>query len=107
MGSDSFLQRRRRRVQCQFPWNVAIDETLMKEPLFLSYSFGEAGKKQLAQDGHLLFPQLLTPAAREQLIASLGRNLEIPATEQHLLCVMPQSTTRIWLRLSLIRKCWN
>ena len=56
----------------------------MKEPLFLSYSFGEAEKKQLDNDGHLLFPQILTPSARRQLIASLGRSLEIPATEEHL-----------------------
>jgi hypothetical protein len=56
----------------------------MREPLFLSYSFGEAEKKQLDNDGHLLFPQLLTPAARQQLIASLGRNLELPATDDYL-----------------------
>jgi hypothetical protein len=55
----------------------------MKEPLFLSYSFGEAEKKQLDNDGHLLLPQILTPPARGQLIASLGRNLDIPATEEH------------------------
>jgi hypothetical protein len=56
----------------------------MKEPLFLPYSFAEAEKKQLDHDGHLLFPQILTPSARRQLIASLQRNLEIPATEEHL-----------------------
>jgi hypothetical protein len=56
----------------------------MREPLFLSYSFGEAEKEQLANDGHLLFPQLLTPSTREQLIASLGQNLEMPASEDYL-----------------------
>lgn len=56
----------------------------MREPLLLSCSFGEAEKKQLDNDGHFLFPQILTPSARRQLIASLGRNLEIPATEEHL-----------------------
>src|SRR4028118_2386278 len=56
----------------------------MREPLFLSYLFGETEKKQLDNDGHLLFPHLLTPSARQRLIASLGRNLEIPATEEHL-----------------------
>src|SRR4028119_1195428 len=63
---------------------VRRDETLMKEPLFLPYSFAEVEKKQLDHDGHFLFPQILTPSARRQLIASLGRNLEIPATEEHL-----------------------
>lgn len=56
----------------------------MREPLLLSCSFGEAEKKQLDNDGHFLFPQILTPSARRQLIASLSRNLEIPATEEHL-----------------------
>jgi hypothetical protein len=56
----------------------------MREPLFLSYSFGEAEKKRLDNDGHILFPQLLTPAARERLIASLGRNLEMPASKEYL-----------------------
>jgi hypothetical protein len=56
----------------------------MREPLFLPYSFAEAEKKQLDHDGHLLFPQILTPSARPRLIASLQRNLEIPATEEHL-----------------------
>jgi hypothetical protein len=56
----------------------------MREPLFSSYSFGEAEKKHLDSDGHLLFPRLLTPSARRQLIASLGRNLELPATDDYL-----------------------
>jgi hypothetical protein len=56
----------------------------MKEPLFLSYSFGEAEKQQLDNDGYLLFPQLLTPSVRRQLIASLGCNLKMPATEDYL-----------------------
>src|SRR4028118_247812 len=56
----------------------------MTEPLFLSYPFGEAEKKQLDTDGHLLFPQVLTPSARRQLIASLGRNLEMPATQEYM-----------------------
>jgi hypothetical protein len=56
----------------------------MREPLFTLFSFGEAEEKQLARDGHLLIPQLLTPATRRQLIASLGRNLELPTTEEHL-----------------------
>ena len=56
----------------------------MKELLFLSYAFGDAEKKQLYQDGHFLLPQILTPSAQQQLIASLSRNLEIPATAEHL-----------------------
>ena len=56
----------------------------MKEPLFSSYTFGEAEKKRLDNDGHVLLPQILTPPARRQLIASLARNLEIPATGEHL-----------------------
>jgi hypothetical protein len=56
----------------------------MNEPLFSSYSFGEAEKKQLDQNGHLLFPGLLTTSARQQLIESLRRNLEMPATEDYL-----------------------
>jgi hypothetical protein len=59
-------------------------EPMMKEPLFLPYSFGESEKKQLHHDGHLLFPRLLTPSAHGQLIASLGHNLEAPASEEHL-----------------------
>jgi hypothetical protein len=56
----------------------------MTEPLFTHYSFGEAEQKQLHNDGHLLFPQLLMPSARQQLSAALERNLEMPATENYL-----------------------
>jgi hypothetical protein len=56
----------------------------MQVPLFSSYSFGEAERKQLDNAGHLLFPQLLTLSSRQQLIASLERNLEMPATEEYL-----------------------
>jgi hypothetical protein len=56
----------------------------MTEPLFVTYSFGEAEKNRLHHDGHLLLPQILVPSARQKVVEALGRNLEMPAAEEHL-----------------------
>jgi hypothetical protein len=55
----------------------------MPELLFSSCSLGEAEKKRLNRDGHLLLPQCLTTCTRRKVIEALRHNLEIPAAGEH------------------------
>jgi hypothetical protein len=55
----------------------------MPELLFSSYSLGEAEKKRLNQDGHLLLPQRLTTCTRRKVIEALRHNLEIPVAVRY------------------------
>ncbi len=52
------------------------------QKLFEDYQFGPEEKAQLDRDGHFCLPTILTLAARENLIASLARVLEMPDSEE-------------------------
>ena len=54
----------------------------MQESLFEDYQFGAQEKAQLNRDGHFCLPGILTLPAREKLIESLARILEMPDSEE-------------------------
>ena len=55
------------------------------DTIFHAYTFTEKDKAQMDRDGHFIFPELLTPTAREHLTQSLAhiQSLQSKAVEGH------------------------
>ena len=56
---------------------------MAQHAIFHSYEFNDQDRAKMDQDGHFVFPELLTPQAREQLTKSLAHIQSLRAVKGH------------------------